>query len=66
MAIMRRTLQWMIAISLTVACPALGQSPLVTPQPAPGASVAPYFVNPASEPAVSRDELLRLLHQKVK
>src|ERR1700733_6182758 len=66
MAIMRRTLQWMIATSLTVACPALAQSPLVTPQPAPGAPVAPYFVNPASDPPVSRDELLHLLPQKVK
>ena len=66
MAIIGRALPWMIATSLIAASPALAQGPLVTPQPAPNSSVAPYFVNPASEPTVSRDEMLRLLRQKVK
>src|SRR5580658_4491433 len=39
---------------------------LVTPQPDPGAPVAPYVVDPAAAPHPSRDALIRLLREKIK
>ncbi len=66
MAASRRALYWMVATALTAAGPALAQTALVTAQPAPDAAVAPYVVSPATQRAVSRAEMIRLLRQKVK
>jgi phospholipase C len=42
------------------------QQPLVTAQPFPGGAVAPYYIDPATEPAMSTADLIKLLQQKVK
>src|ERR1019366_7097383 len=58
------------ALSAAPAGSAVAQPPparaLVTPQPDPGAVVAPYMVNPATSPHTSRDALIRLLRSKIK
>ena len=40
--------------------------PIVTPQPDPNPAVAPYVSDPASGPALSREELVNALRSKVK
>ncbi len=58
------------ALSVALAGAADAQRPpaggLVTPQPDPGAPVAPYVVDPAAAPHPSRDALIRLLRAKIK
>jgi phospholipase C len=49
-----------------VAQPGPAARGLVTAQPDPGPAVAPYLVNPASGPRISRAELIRLLRSKIK
>jgi phospholipase C len=51
--------------SLLVLQPALA-APMVTAQPDPGAAIAPYASDPVAEAPVARDEVIRLLRQKVK
>src|ERR1700677_1225582 len=57
-----------IAMAALLAGSSLGraQTPLVTSQPNPNPTVAPYVTNAADEPAVSREEMIRRLRQKVK
>src|SRR5580700_8011970 len=61
-----------LAAALSVALPggADAQRPpasgLVTPQPDPGAAVAPYVIDPAAAPRPSRAALIRLLRAKIK
>ncbi len=64
---LRRAFSLMLATALC-SQPVLAQtaSPLVTAQPAPGPAVAPYVTDLSAETAVSRDEKIRLLHEKVK
>ncbi len=39
---------------------------LITPQPDAGTAIAPYVVDPAAAPRISRDALIRLLREKIK
>ncbi|HEX2940552.1 MAG TPA: alkaline phosphatase family protein, partial [Rhodopila sp.] len=59
-----------VATSLPAAGPVLAQTPvskpLVTPQPDPGAAVAPYVVAPSASAPMSRDALIQALRQKIK
>lgn len=63
MPAMKRTLGWLLASTIATN-PVMAQ--MVTPQPSPGPAVAPYIVDPATDPAMNRDEVIRLLRQKVK
>ncbi len=69
----RRATRLMAAVTAAALCganPALAQTaagkPMVTAQPDPGAAIAPYVVDPASDTAASRDALIASLRQKVK
>ncbi len=55
-----------VAALIGTAGAAGAQTAMVTAQPSPDATVAPYFADPAGEPAVGRDALIRQLRQKLK
>jgi phospholipase C len=56
-----------LAAMLAATAPAAAQTlPLLTAQPYPGPAVAPYAVDPPTDPAPSRDALIRLLRKRVK
>jgi len=66
---MHRTMRRMMTgTSLAALCGAhlAMAQPLVTAQPDPGPAIAPYVVDPATDPAPARDELIRELRSKVK
>ena len=65
MALIKRATALLLATALT-AQPVLAQQAIVTAQPKPAADIAPYFVNPASERAMPRDQVIALLRKKVK
>jgi len=65
MALINRALSLLVATALTTQ-PLLAQAQMVTAQPKPGPAVVPYFVDPAKEAAISRDEVIKLLRQHVK
>lgn len=59
-----------VATSLPTAHPAVAQTPLpsrlVTPQPDPGAAVAPFVVAPSDSTSMSREALIQALRQNIK
>ena len=65
MALINRAAALLLATALT-AQPVMAQQAMVTAQPTPGPAVAPYFVDPASEKAMPRDQVIALLRKKVK
>ena len=65
MALMHRAAALLLATALT-AQPVLAQQAMITAQPQPGPAVLPYFVDPASEKAMPRDQVIALLRKKVK
>ena len=64
------TFSFMLAASFAsppvLAQPVLPQTAIVTPQPSPGAAVAPFVTDLSSEAPTTRDETIRLLRQQVK
>ncbi len=60
-----RAVALLLATSL-IAQPVLAQTAMVTAQPAPSVKIAPYFVDPATDKAVSRGQVIALLRKKVK
>ncbi len=52
--------------ALPIAASAQPARPMVTPQPDPGPAIAPYIVDPAADPQMDRNELIRQLRQKIK
>jgi len=55
-----------VGLTACAACALAQTAPLVSAQPAPQAEIAPYFIDPATEPALPTDEMAALLREKVK
>jgi phospholipase C len=53
-------------LALPIAASAQPARAMVTPQPEPGPAIAPYIVDPAADPQMDRNELIRQLRQKIK
>ena len=66
MAMVRRATALAMAAALAGTSPGMASPALVTAQPNPGPAVAPYVTDPAREPAISRNETIRRLRQRVK
>jgi phospholipase C len=66
MAFVRGAAALGLVCALTAANHGMARGPIVTTQPDPAPAVSRYAFDPASEPAITRNEVIRRLRRKVK